>query len=225
MTFYKANFIVWAVVFICIARPPYASAAETEEPEAVSLRVRYLRGGVNDIVAAQVTAASVYVSIRELFALLHVDCEIESSGSVVRGFYCSLDRRYEINIERYTARIDRDTSNISSADVIVIGREPFFSAKFLERMFHLSLAVEMNQLKAVLRTEEMLPVAAERERDKSEGKLNAKNSSHSSYPLLYGRNRTLFGGGVADYIFTGVHSGGNSSLSAAVRGGAEVLDG
>jgi hypothetical protein len=87
VTFYKANFIVWAVVFICIARPPYASAAETEEPEAVSLRVRYLRGGVNDIVAAQVTAASVYVSIRELFALLHVDCEIESSGSVVRGFY------------------------------------------------------------------------------------------------------------------------------------------
>jgi hypothetical protein len=225
VTFYKANFIAWAVVFICIARPPYASAAETEEPEAVSLRIRYLRGGVNDIIAAQVTAVSVYVSIRELFALLHVDCEIESSGSVVHGFYCSFDRRYEINIERHTARIDGDTSNISSSDVIVIGREPFFAAKFLERMFHLSLAFEMNQLKAVLRTEEMLPVAAERERDKSEEKLKTKNSSHSSYPLLYGRNRTLFGGGAADYTFTGVHSGGNSSLSAAVRGGAEVLDG
>ncbi|MFZ1977396.1 MAG: hypothetical protein WAV76_05525 [Bacteroidota bacterium] len=225
MVLYKANILMWAVVFLYFTRPLFSSAPETEEPEAVSFRVRYNRGGVNDIVEAQATDASVYFSIRELFALLHVDCEIDSSGNAVRGFYCSFERRYEIDNVRHAACIDEDTLFYSSNDMLVIGREPYLAAEFFGRMFHLFFTIEMNQLKAVLKTEELLPVAAEREREECREKMAEKKSLRCAYPLLYNRKRALFGGGVADYTFTGVHTGGNTCLSATLRTGAEAFGG
>ncbi len=215
-----------AAVLLCFARPLLASASETEEPQSVSLRVRYNRGGVNDIVAAQETARfSIFFRTGNYLSFFMWTWRSTAAEMSFADFTALLNGDMKSTTGGVKHYIDQDTLILTSSDVLVIGREPYLAAEFLLRMFHLSFTLEMNQLKAVLRTEELLPVAADRERDELMGKLKGKYFSHPVYPLLGGRDRMFLGGGVADYTFTGMHSGGNTSMSAAVRTGAEIFDG
>jgi hypothetical protein len=224
MCFQKVGFVIFIVSFLFIPSAQTQDLTSTT-PEEVFLLFSYQQGNVNDIVVAQYRDGIVYLPFGDLFRLLQINYAVDSGMTRITGFYLTQQRQYELDTKKLVARIDNKEIKMREEEIFKTDLEIYALPTVLEKIFGLRFNVDLSRLQLSLETDDILPIVAEQERERRKQFLSTLKQEQKNFPLLYGRDRSLFRAGVLDYSLTGTREEGAMFSVYNFQGGAEVLGG
>ena len=224
MHFLKTGFVL-LIASILLSPSAQAQQVPSAAPEEVFLLFRYQQGNVNEIVIAQYWNGIIYLPLGDLFRLLQINYAVDSGMTRITGFYLTQQRQYELDIKKLLARIDNKVLVLREGEISKTDLEIYTLPSVFEKIFGLRFTVDLRRLQLSLETDEVLPVVAEQEREQRKQFLNTLRQEQKDYPLLFGRDRSMFRAGVIDYSLTGTREERAMFSVYNFQGGAEILGG
>lgn len=166
-----------------------------------------------------------FLPFREIFDLLLINYKIDRTSNKITGFFISSDDEYTIDLTQMNFKRSDNILSFKESDLIETELDYYFSTDFYYRAFNLTFTVDIRNLSLNLVTEDILPVYAKYLRDKKHNYLS-DYSSFEELPRMYPRTRSIFNGGILDYILSATCTEVNQPLYNYNFGaGAEVLGG
>jgi hypothetical protein len=214
-----AVFLLIAFVFPalrCVSIP-------IDENEEIVLYFNYPSAGQHYI-TVEYYRGKVFLPVLELFGILGVHAFREADCNSFKGTWLQHGDRWKIDLISLTAKNGKNKLTFSDDDFRLKGNDIFLLPGIFSKIFGLRFSIDMNYLKVMLNSDEMLPVDLKRERERKHA-VHKLNKSEKKYPLLFPRERRLWDGGILDYnlgIFTGTESG---NFNYSISGGMELFGG
>ena len=216
------------IFFSSLLIPQLHAEHQTPQDSAnqeIYLNFSYSLGIVNTVVTALYSESSEYLPLGQLFSLLHIHYQFDHKQNVAEGFYITESRRYVINFNTGTARVDTATFILASDDYIRSTFDIYVKPSVLERLFGLRFRVDIRRLTLSLETKEELPIVAERNREQQQDMLESQKAAAKEHPLLYPRQNNFFDGGFFDYSLTASSTKNFQSYGYNLQGGGIVAGG
>ncbi len=188
---------------------------------------------VRTVLTTQYEHETFYLPFVELCHLLQIDVNVDSKGTVLRGFYAPLSTRYELDVDHLTFRCRDTTIEIDPKEILIAPSEYYLAPSLLERAFRIRLQSDVHNLFVNLDSDAPLPIlaAAKREHDwrlqseKGSGDSWRSLNNGTYYPLLQGINRSWLNGAALGYQLNANRTGTQLSSAYSVRLGAQALGG
>lgn len=219
----------WCLFFILLELI-FTAPASTQIPmtEEIVVRFEVPRLFQKDI-EAHYGDTTLYLPLIEIFSLLDMNVEADFADSVFSGSFISRDKKYEINLSRGRAKFSGNEIELKSGDCILTATELYLKIDMFDSLFGLKIYFDFATLTIYLPLNRDFPAYQKLARKTTHQQLqDAEAAQKDLYRLPY--SKTLFGGGVGDWVVTANPLGGGShygnlNLGGMVLGGDLTLQG
>lgn len=165
-----------------------------------------------------------YISLPELFSFTKIYAIYDKEKDLITGFFSSEENSFVIDLKTNSFRYGKSEEDFSSEDYINFNDNIYFSSNLIYRIFHISSDIQLSQLTIYINSGKRLPIEEISYRQQSR-KFSAENRDSTEYPLIYKRDKKLFGGYYMNYnLGAGIDKYSNS-LSLNTQMFFEVLGG
>lgn len=203
-----------------------ASSYKLNENEDVVLYFSYPSAG-NSYISAVYSKGSFFLPLSELFSLLDLHYEIDTSLNLIKGTWHMPSQRWKIDINSLHAVNGKNKIFFSNEDIRFGRYGLYLSSGVYERIFGLRFMVEMSTLKVTLEYDKLLPVDERQSRKVIHSEIERMRDDKNIYPhnYHYPRQRKLFKTGVLDYNLGMLSENATCLFNYYLKGGGEVLGG
>jgi len=167
-----------------------------------------------------------YLPVSEIFSSLKISHEVDNGSLSIRGFYLDPDNNFRFDFNNYQVALDNKGSFRYDASKMLVKELDFYvSLDVLSEVFELNFSVDRSNLLLQLETPNTLPIVEEYERQRRRERQEKATIGQEYNPLVYERDRTLFGGGFFDYSLTSIINEDRNSYNYSFDLGTEIAGG
>lgn len=168
-----------------------------------------------------------FLPLFDLFDLLRINIQYDSSQRVVSGFFIDEETEYSIDFVEYEIVVGEKSATFEQDDLRIGNNGFYLTPELFSQMFGLHFEVEPNRLRLTLTSDQTLPIELFQERERARERIESPLGERDYFPLEFPRNRKWFGSGFLDYQVTGSLFDGldQNSQSLSGRYGFEFLGG
>ena len=157
---------------------------------------------------------------------LRVDANLDMGAKTLRGFYIDQKDPYDINFGTGVGKVGEKAFQFDTTNVIRGQLDYYVLPSFFKEAFDLHFNIDFNSLSLILSTEQELPVVRDYQREMRRGYMVVSPQTNlEQAPLKFPGKKYLLNGGVVDYSLSAFNTGGPTSYSYSLTGGAEILGG
>ena len=167
----------------------------------------------------------VFLPVIELFSLLEINYQPETTQFTIRGNFITPDTPYSINLSAMEVQLGKTAYPISPSDFRLGETDYYLSPAVFGEIFKLNFTVEIAALMLSLETTHKLPVQERKAREQNRDRMEGGDYTQDDFPLTYDLKRNLLGGAMLDYSVTGDYSADTRNLGYTFTGGMEGLGG
>ncbi len=211
------------------ATPAYKFQKERVEQQTnqqeIFLSFTY-RNFFEKVITAYYEDGTYYLPVSEIFSSLKISHEVDNGKLSIEGFYLDPDNNFRFDFSNYEVSLENKGSFQYDASKMLVKELDFYvSLDVLSEVFDLNFSVDMNNLLLQLDTPNTLPIVEEYERQQRRERQQKTTIGQEFHPLLYERDRTLFGGGFFDYSLTTIINENQNSFTYNFDLGTEIAGG
>lgn len=171
------------------------------------------------------TTDRVYLPVMEIFSLLEINYQPETSQFTIQGNFIMPDTPYRINLSAMEVQLGKASYVLSPGDFRLGETDYYLSPAIFAEIFKLNFTVELSALMIGLETTHKLPVQERKAREQNRNRMEGRELTQNDFPLVYDLERNLLGGAMLDYSVSGDYSPDGRNLGYTFTGGMEVLGG
>jgi len=215
------------LITIFILSPCFAFAQENEQETEVYLSFSY-RSAINSVVIAYFKNNTFYLPYKELFQLLDIENNVNLQGGNIQlyGRYLEEQTYYELNLAQFSAEIGDKKIALPQQDFIIKELDYYLKPEIFSELFGLDFTVDFNNLSLDLKTEKKIPVVQKILRQQKRERIQQNARFYNlNYPVVYNRDRKIFGGGFIDYNLSAINSSSNNVYIYNTAIGFEAVGG
>jgi len=220
--FYRRLFILFGLLSVLITYQ--VDAAGFSGDEEIVLFFHFPAAGQNYI-SAVYSEGNVFLPVTEIFSLLYVHCEQGDEHGLLRGTWLNHDNQWHIDINSLKASLCGREISFSKDDFRKGNLEIYLSPALFRQLFGLNFKVNMSTLRVRLESNDTLPVEDREQRKRRHLALERYMARDRYYPVMYNRERKLFGIGIIDYDMGISWSNNSRFFDYNITGGIELLGG
>ena len=203
------------------------SAMETYREEII---VRFeIPKMVEKDIFVQYDGQKIYMPIFEIFSIFDIKIESDPSLNVCKGFYINENNKFEIDLNKGTAKCFGNTIQIDNSNYIKTDNELYFTTNLFESIFNLKMNFDFSELKVFLPLNPDFPAYVKLKRQLSYKRLKSvkiKKQNVETLPYSW----EWFKAGSADWTITTSPLGrsahfGQLNLGMMLLGGDFTLQG
>ena len=144
--------IVCTFLTLSILAPPVFA---DEEPEIMILEPVVQKYKLDNIIYAVPMDGAIYVSPQQISE--SIGMYFHENG-IKSGYWNTSDRKFTIDVEKRTATFDGKTIQIDALDFWEQDDQYYFRTDFYEKLFPISIDVDMREMRLIINSEETLPI-------------------------------------------------------------------
>ncbi len=204
---------------------PASFVTQTSEPQEVFLSFNY-HNLFEKVIIAYYEDGKYYLPVSEIFSSLKIPAEVNSGELTMTGSYLEPDNRYRFDFGNY--RISLESKGVFEYDATqmqVKELDFYVQLELLAEVFEMNFTVDLNNLLLQLQTPHVLPIVEEQQRAERRKKQELLSVEQNYYPLVYDRERDMFGGGFLDYSLSANLNETSNFYNYNFDLGTEVLGG
>ena len=178
------------------------------------------------VITAYYEDGTYYLPVSEIFSSLKISHKVDNGSLSIQGFYLDPDNNFRFDFSNYEIALEnKGTFRYDASKMLVKELDFYVSLDVLSEVFDLNFTVDLNNLLLQLETPNTLPIVEEYERQRRRERQEKASIEQNFHPLIYERDRTLFGGGFFDYSLTSIINENQNSYSYNFDLGAEIAGG
>lgn len=188
-----------ALICICLPYPVCAAEGQAEPAKTgipytnrdddelliLSLDLGEIRLMDDFLVYEDLENGEYYVPLADFVEAIEFPITITPESGTAQGWFIQESRTFALDLGAQTVTIGGKTQKLSENDAERHRDGIYVSLRFLEKTFPVTVDIDYNDLKMVIKSLEPLPVEIKRARDQQRSALLAKNERemHTEYPL------------------------------------------
>jgi len=198
---------------------------QSNRQQEVFLSFNY-RNLFEKVVIAYYEDGKYYLPVSEIFSSIKIAHEVDNSSLTISGFYLDPENNFQFDFRNHMVTLEnKGTFTIAPSRMMVKEVDYYIEMDVLAEIFDLNFSVDLNNLLLQLQTPNTLPIVAEQERARRRKQQQKASVQQEYYPLVYGRDRAILGGGFLDYSFSSNISQYENSYTYNFDLGTEVAGG
>ncbi len=99
-----------------------------------------------------------YLPFQEFFSFLRIKNELTDNGNILKGFFLSQERIYEIDLKQSTMVLGDSLYSIAPRDLLMKGNVAHFSLDFFRRYFSMDFDVRFESLSILIKSTAKFPI-------------------------------------------------------------------
>lgn len=204
--------------------PPLFVTQYSDQQE-VFLSFNY-RNLFEKVIIAYYEDGKYYLPVVEIFSSLKIPNQVNSGELTLEGSYLEPDNRFRFNFRNYRVSLDsKGVFEYDATQMQVKELDFYVQLEVLAEVFELNFTVDLNNLLLQLQTPHVLPIVEEQQRAERRKKQELLSVEQNYYPLVYDRERDMFGGGFLDYSLSANLNETSNFYNYNFDLGTEVLGG